>query len=355
MELKQSLLSEETLWQAVLNRDSTFDSVFFYGVRSTRIYCRPICPSRKPNRNQVLFFQFSQEAESAGYRPCKRCQPESETRLNSAKTKILAICRYIEAEVERIPTLVELGKHVGISPTYLQRIFKQMIGVTPFQYADACRIKRLKERLQQGDTIASALYETGYGASSRLYEKAPQKLGMTPACYQRCGRGETIRYTIICSPLGELLVAATNKGLCSVKLGETADYLEEELKQEFQNALIKPDDEELHNSTQILLNYLSGNCPLPELPLDVQATAFQLRVWEALRRIPLGETASYSDIAQAIEQPKSVRAVARACATNPVALVIPCHRVVQKNGGLGGYRWGISRKKALLNFEAKNI
>lgn len=351
----QQILSEETFWQAVLNRDPSFDNVFFYGVRSTSIYCRPICPSRKPNRNQVLFFPSCREAESVGYRPCKRCQPKCASAPNSARTKILAICRYIEAEVERIPTLVELGKHVGMSPTHLQRIFKQMIGVTPFQYADACRIKRLKERLQQGDTITSALYETGYGASSRLYEKAPQQLGMTPACYQRCGRGETIRYTIICSPLGQLLVAATDKGLCSVRLGETAYYLEQELKQEFQNALLLPDDEDLHNWTQILVNYLSGNSFLAELPLDVQATAFQLRVWEALRMIPIGATASYSDIAQAIGQPKSVRAVARACATNPVALVIPCHRVVQKNGGLGGYRWGVSRKKALLNFEAKNI
>lgn len=355
MQIQQSLLSEETFWQAVLHRDPSFDNVFFYGVRSTSIYCRPICPSRKPNRNQVLFFSSCREAESAGYRPCKRCQPKCAATPNSALTKILAICRYIEAEVERIPTLAELGKHVGISPTHLQRIFKQMIGVTPFQYADACRIKRLKERLQQGDTITSALYETGYGASSRLYEKAPQQLGMTPACYQRCGRGETIRYTIICSPLGQLLVAATNKGLCSVRLGETATDLEQELKQEFQNALLVPDDEDLHNWTQILVNYLSGNSHLPELPLDVQATAFQLRVWETLRMIPIGTTASYSDIAQAIGQPKSVRAVARACATNPVALIIPCHRVVQKNGGLGGYRWGVSRKKALLNFEAKNI
>ena len=175
---------------------------------------------------------------------------------------------------------------------------------------------------------------------------------MTPASYQRCGRGETIRYTIVCSPLGELLVAATNKGLCSVRLGETASDLEQKLKQEFQNALLLSDDEDLHNWTQILVNYLSGNSPLAELPLDIQATAFQFQVWEALRMIPVGATASYSDIAYAIGRPKSVRAVARACATNPVALVIPCHRVVQKDGGLRGYRWGVSRKKALLNIES---
>ncbi len=353
MPLQQVSVSEETLWQAVLSRDPRFDGVFFYGVRSTGIYCRSTCPSRKPNRNQACFFQSSSEAETAGFRPCKRCQPQYATAPNSAKTKVLATCRYIETQVESIPTLAELGTYVEMSPSHLQRVFKQMIGVTPFQYADACRMERFKQRLQQGETIANALYETGYGASSRLYEKAPQQLGMTPVSYQRRGKGETIRYTIVESPLGALLVAATERGLCNVRLGETATVLEQGLKQEFSGALLQPADQELRNWTQALVNYLSGICFCPNLPLDVQATAFQLQVWGALRAIPVGTTASYSDIANAIGQPASVRAVARACATNPVALVVPCHRVVQKDGSLSGYRWGVSRKQALLNLETQ--
>jgi AraC family transcriptional regulator of adaptative response/methylated-DNA-[protein]-cysteine methyltransferase len=351
MQLQQVSLSEATLWQAVLSRDLSFEGVFFYGVRSTGIYCRPTCPARKPNRNQVSFFQSSQDAEVAGYRPCKRCQPQFVTAPNSAKTKVLAVCSYLDAQVDRIPSLAELSMHVGMSSCHLQRVFKRIIGVTPFQYADARRMERLKECLQQGDAIAGALYETGYGASSRLYEKAPQQLGMTPRSYQRRGQGETIRYTIVKSPLGYLLLAATERGLCNVRLGETATMLEAGLKQEFQGAVLQPADSKLRNWAQALVNYLSGTLPCPDLPLDVQATAFQLQVWKALQAIPAGTTASYSDVADAIGRPTSVRAVARACATNPVALVIPCHRVVPKDGSLGGYRWGVSCKQALLNLE----
>lgn len=353
MQLQQVSLSEETLWQAVLSRDSSFDGIVFYGVRSTRIYCRPSCPSRKPNRDRICFFHSSQDAETEGYRPCKRCQPQYTVAPNSAQAKVLVVCRYIEAQEGRIPTLDELSNHVQMSPSHLQRVFKQIIGVSPFQYADAHRMKRFKERLQQGDAITGAIYDAGYGASSRVYEKAPTQLGMTPASYQRRGRGETIRYTIVESPLGFLLVAATEQGLCNVRLGETATVLEEGLKQEFQGALLQPADSELRDWTQALVNYLSGIHPLPELPFDVQATAFQLQVWQALQAIPVGTTATYSDIARAIRQPTSVRAVARACATNPVALVIPCHRVVRKDGSLGGYRWGVSRKQALLNLESQ--
>jgi len=352
MQLQQVSISEESLWQAVLGRELSFEGVFFYGVRSTGIYCRPTCPSRKPNRHQVSFFYSFQEAEIAGFRPCKRCQPQHETAPNSAQAKVLAACRYIEAQVERIPNLAELGTHVGMSPSHFQRVFKRMIGVSPFQYADARRMERLKEHLQQGDTIANALYETGYGASSRLYEKAPQQLGMTPASYQQRGQSETIRYMTVESPLGPMLVAATDRGLCSVRLGETAIALEQELKKEFLGASLQQADNELCNWTQALVDYLSGTQLLPQMPLDVQATAFQLQVWSALQAIPVGTTASYSDIAHAVGQPKSVRAVARACATNPIALVIPCHRVIQKDGSLGGYRWGMNRKQALLNLES---
>lgn len=345
----QSILGSEEFWQAVLSRDPSFDGVFFYGVR-TKIYCRPTCPSRKPNRDRVCFFQSALEAQAAGYRPCKRCQPQYATAPNSPNTKVIETCRYI-AQVEYIPTLAELGDRVGMSPSHLQRVFKRITGVTPFQYADAQRMKRFKKSLQQGDAITTALYDAGYGASSRLYEKATLQLGMTPGSYQRRAQGEIVRYTIVESPLGTLLVAATERGLCSVKLGD-GTALEQELKQEFQNALLQIDDNKLHLWNQALVNYLNG-CPLPDLPFDVQASAFQLQVWETLRKIPIGTTASYSDIADAIGRPTSVRAVARTCATNPVALVIPCHRVVSKDGSLGGYRWGVSRKQALLDLESK--
>ncbi|MBD1843198.1 bifunctional DNA-binding transcriptional regulator/O6-methylguanine-DNA methyltransferase Ada [Cyanobacteria bacterium FACHB-63] len=348
-----SLEAEEILWQAVLQRDANFDGLIFYGVRSTKIYCRPTCPSRKPNRHHVCFFDSAPSAEAAGYRACKRCTPQDVVAPNSTLAKILAVCRYLDIHVERIPTLDELGQQVGMSPTYLQRSFKEIIGVAPFQYADARRMERFKQRIQQGEPITDAVYATGYGSSSRLYEKAPKQLGMTPAVYQRFGQGEFIRYTTVQSPLGWLLVAATGRGICSVRLGETALELEQELHQEFKNAQIQSDDSELQQWVQSLSDYVSGLRALPALPIDVQATAFQLQVWEALRAIPVGMTASYSEIAQQIGRPTAVRAVARACASNSVALVVPCHRVIQKDGRLGGYRWGIERKQKLLDLEAR--
>lgn len=347
--------SEETLWQAVLNRDSNFDGKVFYGVRSTGIYCRFTCPSRKPNRSQVSFFHSPQAAEEQGFRACKRCQPQNATPPNLARDKVLAVCRYIEAQCDRIPTLVELSAKVELSSSYLQRIFKQIVGVTPFEYSTAHRTERLKQHLHQGEEIAHALYEVGYGSSSRLYEKAPEQLGMTPATYKQHGKGAEIRYTTVNTPLGFLIIAATERGLCSVRLGETVAELEDELRDEFYQALLHRTDEELQHWIQALVDYLSGNLPLLELPYDVKATAFQLRVWEALREIPIGTTVSYTDIACAIGQPTSVRAVARACATNPIALIVPCHRVVPKAGGLGGYRWGFTRKQALLNLEKEYV
>lgn len=358
-------VSEETLWQAVLRRDSSFDSKVFYGVHSTGIYCRFTCPSRKPHRSQISFFHSPQAAEEQGFRACKRCQPQNATPPNVARDKVLAACRYIEAQCDRIPTLSQLSAEVEMSPSYLQRIFKQIVGVSPFKYATAYRTERLKQHLHQGQEISHALYEVGYGSSSRLYEKAPEQLGMTPATYKQHGRGTEIRYTTVNSPLGYLIIAATERGLCSVRIGETVTELEDELRNEFRHASLRRTDmelfldrgsaqknsDELQQWIQALVDYLSGNLPLPELPYDVKATVFQRRVWEALKKIPIGTTASYTDIAYAIEQPTSIRAVARACATNPIALLVPCHRVVPKTGGLGGYRWGVSRKQALLNLE----
>lgn len=344
-------VSEEILWQAVLNRDSSFDSKVFYGVRSTGIYCRFTCPSRKPNRSQVSFFYSPQAAEEQGFRACKRCQPQNATPPNLARDKVLAVCRYIEAQCDHIPTLVELSTKVELSPSHLQRIFKQIVGVSPFEYSTAHRTERLKQQLHQGEKITHALYEVGYGSSSRLYEKAPEQLGMTPATYKQYGRGTEICYTTVNSDLGFLIIAATERGLCSVRIAETVVELEDELRNEFRYASLRRTDYELQDWIQVLVDYLSGNLLLPELPYDVKATAFQLQVWEALREIPISTTASYSDIACVIGLPTAVRAVGRACATNPIALFVPCHRVVPKAGGLGGYRWGVTRKQALLNLE----
>ena len=344
--------SEDTLWQAILNRDSNFDGKVFYGVHSTNIYCRPTCPSRKPNRRQVAFFSSPQIAEAQGFRPCKRCHPQNQTTPNPAQDKVLAACRYIEAQRDRLPTLAELSTQLEMSPFHLQRVFKQIVGVTPFQYATAHRTAHLKQHLQQGEDITSALYEVGYGSSSRLYENAPKQLGMTPAAYKRRGRGEEIRYTTVNCPLGYLLVAVTARGLCDVRLGDTVAELEQGLFQEFRDASLRRAEDDLQGWCRALVDYLGG-MPLPELPCDVQGTAFQLRVWDTLRKIPIGTTRSYSDIAACMGQPTAVRAVARACATNAIALLVPCHRVISKTGGLGGYRWGVVRKQALLDLEKK--
>ncbi|MEH2415590.1 bifunctional DNA-binding transcriptional regulator/O6-methylguanine-DNA methyltransferase Ada [Nostoc sp.] len=353
MQLQQTQLSKETLWEAVLNRDPVFEGKLFYGVRSTGVYCRPICPSRRPNRNQVCFFESAQEAESAGFRHCKRCQPQSETVPNPAKAKVLAACRYIEAQSDRIPTLAELSSQVGMSPSYLQKVFKQIIGVSPFQYADALRSQRLKQRLQSGEEIAHAVYDTGYGSSSRLYEKAPKQLGMTPKTYQQAGKRISIVYAIAPCPLGYLLVATTEKGICAVKLGDEADKLEHIFNQEFNQADIVRDDHTHKEWIQAILNFIAGDETHLDLPLDIRGTAFQKQVWEALQKIPYGQTRTYADIARNIAKPQAVRAVGNACGANPIALIVPCHRVLRTDGSLGGYHWGIERKQKLLVQESE--
>ncbi|MEH1883435.1 bifunctional DNA-binding transcriptional regulator/O6-methylguanine-DNA methyltransferase Ada [Nostoc sp.] len=353
MQLQQTSVLEKTLWEAVLNRDPTIDGKFFYGVRSTGIYCRPICPSRRPNRNQVCFFQSAQEAESLGFRPCKRCQPQSETVPNIGKSKVLAACRYIETQIDRIPTLSELSSQVQMSPSYLQKVFKQIIGVSPFQYGDALRSQRLKQRLQSGEEIADAVYDTGYGSSSQLYEKAPKQLGMTPKTYQQAGKTINIVYAIAPCSLGYLLVATTEKGICAVKLGDEADKLEHILNQEFHQAHIMRDDQIHKEWIQAILDLIAGDKTHLDLPLDVRGTAFQKQVWQALQKIPYSQTRTYTDIARDIAKPQAVRAVGNACGANPIALIVPCHRVLRSDGSLGGYHWGIERKQKLLIQESK--
>lgn len=345
---------EDQYWQAVMERDSHANGRFVYAVRSTGIYCNPSCPSRRPRREEVVFFPLPSAAEEAGFRACKRCRPRESAVADPQVELVQRACRYIEQHLDDMPGLAELGGQVNVSPFHLQRVFKRVMGISPRQYAEARRLGQFKEQLKEGETVTQALYEVGFSSSSRLYERAPEQLGMTPTTYRRGGPGMSITYTIVDSALGRLLVAATDKGICSVCIGDDDAKLEAALWQEYPRAEIRRDGEDagLHAWVETLVRHLDGQQPHFDLPVDVQATAFQWRVWQELQAIPYGATRSYSQVAQAIGQPKATRAVARACATNPVALVVPCHRVVRENGHMGGYRWGIERKQQLLKQEA---
>ena len=343
--------TQDELWQAVIAKDSSFDGNFVFAVSSTKIYCRPSCPSRRPRRERVSFFRLPEAAEQAGFRACRRCHPKRTTSTDPQIEMVQRACRYIESQDENSVTLADLGEHVGISAFHLQRVFKKIMGITPRQYADACRIGKFKTRVRECGSVAGAMYDAGFSSSSRLYAHAPAELGMTPATYGHGGRGAFINYTIAPCSLGLLLVAATERGVCAVKLGDSDETLAADLSKEYPLAEIHRADSTLSEPLDQLLNYLSGRRPDLQLPLDIQATAFQWQVWENLRAIPYGETRSYSEVAQAMGRPTAVRAVARACATNPVALVIPCHRVIREDQSLGGYRWGLKRKDALLEQE----
>jgi AraC family transcriptional regulator, regulatory protein of adaptative response / methylated-DNA-[protein]-cysteine methyltransferase len=337
-------------WKAVVARDRRADGEFVYAVRSTAIYCRPSCPSRKPTRSRVEFFATPGDAEREGFRACKRCRPKDAARVDPWTEKIQRACVYL-TNVEGQPSLTTLARRVGGSPYHLQRNFKRIVGVTPREFADASRLKRMKRRLRDGADVTSAVLDAGYGSSSRFYERAGQRLGMTPSRYRSGGAQTSISYTIATSTLGKLLVAATERGVCAISLGKSDRDLELALKNEYPAATISRDRGRLAKWTSQVLEHLKGRQPRLDLPLDVQATAFQWQVWTALTQIPRGETRSYRDVAAAIGRPGAVRAVARACATNPVALAIPCHRVVPSAGGVGGYRWGAERKKKLLEQE----
>jgi AraC family transcriptional regulator of adaptative response/methylated-DNA-[protein]-cysteine methyltransferase len=359
-----------SLWRAVETRDRGADGAFVYAVRSTGIYCRPSCPSRKPRRQQVIYFRLPAAAEQHGFRPCRRCHPRT-VRLRDPRVETVAhLCREIDTRILADPapdagdetrlTLAALSAAAGMSPHRLVRAFRSVMGITPRQYADAQRIRRLKLRLKEGDNVTTALYDAGYGSASRLYERAPSHLGMTPAAYGRGGAGMRIRYAIVASPLGRLLVGATDRGISALYLGESEASLRAALRAEYPRAELQRDGggrathlpRGLGKWVTRILAHLRGREPHLDLPTDVQATAFQRRVWEELRRIPYGATKTYSEVARAIGRPAAVRAVARACATNPVSVVVPCHRVVREDGHLAGYRWGIGRKRALLEKEA---
>jgi AraC family transcriptional regulator of adaptative response/methylated-DNA-[protein]-cysteine methyltransferase len=344
---------EQSYWQAVLDHDRSFDGQFFYGVLSTGVYCRPSCPGRRPLRRNVQFYASPQQAEQDGLRACLRCRPLALTGTDPNSERIAALCRFIEQRVtgDQAPTLAELSQEAGLSPFHLQRSFKAVTGVTPRQYADSCRLNSLKQGLRvDGQSITRSMVDAGYGSPSRLYERSDSQLGMTPGAYRRGGAGVHIRFTSIETSVGPMLLAATDRGVCAIQFGEDPERM---LETEFPQALIERTDRDpLAGWAADVASYLEGKRPRLDLPLDIQATAFQRIVWEYLQTIPRGKTQSYSQVAQGIGRPKAARAVANACASNQVAIAIPCHRVVRGTGEPGGYRWGAERKQAILEAES---
>ena len=336
-------------WKMVLDRSATAEAMFVYAVRTTGIYCRPSCPSRRPLRTSVEFYPTSELAERAGYRACKRCTPAQE---HPQLRTLTAACNYLDRQENETVKLQELGKAVGLSPFHVQRIFRRCLGITPREYQQARRIERFRQQVAQGGTITTAIYEAGFGSSSRLYEGANRQLGMTPAKLRSGGKDLQIRYSISDSPLDKMLVAVTDVGLCAISFGLLESELEDDLAARFPLSNLQRDQEGLGSVVRQVLSQLSEHPAALDLPLDVRATAFQKRVWTALQRIPRGETRSYGEIAESLGQPSAARAVARACSQNPVAVVIPCHRVVGNSGRLTGYRWGVQRKQELLSLES---
>lgn len=349
-------VNESNAWDSVLHRDESSDGAFVYAVATTGIYCRPSCPSRRPKRGNVSFFSSAEAAERAGFRACQRCFPKSVMRPTSAAVERAReyIDRRLSEHGEERITLDRIADEAGLSPYHLQRKFKDMIGLTPAQYARARKSERLKGELRRGETVSRATYGAGYGSSSRVYESAAAQLGMTPATYQRGGAGTHIDYVVARTSLGYLLVAATERGVCAVTLGDDTSKLEAALADEYPAATrerVTASSSALGAWVGEVVAYLDGGRTGADIPLDVQATAFQWKVWRELQKIPLGETRSYAEVAAAIGSPKAARAVASACANNRVALVIPCHRVVRRSGELGGYRWGLERKRQLIEKE----
>jgi len=348
-------MNESAAWESVLQRDASADDSFLYGVTTTGIYCRPSCPSRRPKRDNVAFFSSVEAAERAGFRACQRCRP------NHAKSSNRAVTRardYIDSHIgdlgdERI-TLEVLGEESGVSPYHLQRKFKEVMGLTPAQYVRARKSERLKGELKRGETVSRATYGAGYGSSSRVYGDADKRLGMTPATYRRGGAGARIEYVTAKTLLGTLLVAATDRGVCAVTLGDNEKSLEAALEREYPAATrtrVAAPSSAFGAWVAEIVEAVDGDRRRLDIPFDIQASAFQWKVWRELQKIPFGETRSYSEIASAIGSPKAVRAVASACANNQAAVVIPCHRVVRQSGELGGYRWGLERKRRLLEKE----
>jgi AraC family transcriptional regulator of adaptative response/methylated-DNA-[protein]-cysteine methyltransferase len=341
------MTTDDARWEAVETRDATQDGEFVYAVRSTGIYCRPSCPSRKPARDRVELFERPDDAEAGGYRACRRCNPRSVRADVALAAQVIEI---MDSWPEGAPTLAELGVRTGVSPFHLQRTFKKITGVSPAAYARGQRMQRFRDNLRDGEDVTTSIYASGFESASPLYASVEREIGMTPLRYQAGGEGIAMTYAIADSPVGKLLVAFTERGVSAILLGDSDDELVDTLRREYPRA-------ELHVAgganefVRVILRYLGGKLPHPDLPIDIQSTAFQRAVWEALQAIPAGETRSYGEIATAIGRPTAFRAVAQACKSNRVALAIPCHRVVKSDGSTGGYRWGEARKRALLELE----
>ena len=352
---KAEVLDSAACWRAVEERDRESDGAFVYAVLSTGVYCRPSCPSRRPKRNRVVFFNSSGIAEESGFRPCQRCHPAGRQIIDGLAQRAEEVCRYIEAHVEERVTLGQLAAQFGMNLFHLQRTFKRTMGISPREYADACRMSVVKKGLRDGQPVTEALYQAGFGSGSRLYERTALYMGMTPATYRKGGTGMKISYTVVSSGLGWVLVGSTERGVCSVRLGNSEMVLEAELKAEFPHAEFGRSSPRLSQWVNEVVRRIQGKEASTEIPLDVQATAFQRRVWRALCEIPHGTTRSYQEVARSMGNPRAYRAVANACASNPVAIVVPCHRVIRSDGSLGGYGGGIERKQELLRLESESM
>ena len=347
---------DESRWQKVLGRDKASDGAFVYAVRTTGVYCRPSCPSRRGKRENVQFFDRCEDAERAGFRPCLRCKPQLTetlaTQNNVRHAEIVAsACRYIEA-AEEVPSLEEIADAVKTSPAHFHRIFKAFTGLTPKAYADAHRARKMRVALDAPEIrVTDAIYDAGYNSSSRFYEASDRILGMTPKAYRQGGKDADIRFAIGQSALGAVLVAASDKGVCAILMGDDPEELIRDLEKRFPKANLIGADRDFEDMIAQVVGFVEAPGIGLDLPLDLRGTAFQQRVWQALREIPAGKTASYTEIAERIGAPKAVRAVAQACAANKIAVAVPCHRVVRNDGGLSGYRWGVERKRDLLKRE----
>ena len=347
---QQEEILRDLRWQAVLVRDLAADGAFVYAVATTGVYCRPTCPSRRPSPDNVEFFATSMAAEGAGYRPCLRCRPAGKSPAVEQREIVERVCRYIESS-EQKPTLRELALQVGVSQVHLHRLFKESTGLTPHAYAAADRTKRVRHELRHTGSVSEAIYAAGYGSAGRFYEESDGLLGMTPGSYRSGGTGTKILFAVGECSLGSVLVAASERGVCAITLGNDPEELLRELQEEFPAADLEGGDEEFERLVSQVVGLVEKPGANLDLPLDIHGTAFQQKVWQALKSIPAGETLSYGDLAQLIGSPKAVRAVAGACAANRLAVAIPCHRVVRTDGSLSGYRWGVDRKRELLRRE----
>jgi len=346
------VLDPEHCWDAVVARDARADGRFFFAVKTTGIVCRPSCSARRPRRENVEFHASLAAAQAAGFRPCKRCRPDRAGQTARHADAIAHACRALATDGEA-PPLAELARAAGLSAFHFHRLFKQATGVTPKAYAAAARARRLQQVLGEADSVTAALYASGFNSNARFYAAVPRTLGMQPTRYRAGGRGETIRFALGVTSLGAILVAATARGLCMITLGDDASSLLGEFQDTFPHATLVGGDAAFESWVARVVGMIEAPAQNLDLPLDLRGTAFQARVWQALSRIPPGTTASYAEIAKLIGAPRATRAVARACASNRLAVAIPCHRVVRQDGSLSGYRWGIERKRALLEREAR--